>query len=43
LEIPLNYVYTQEIEEDFKFIEAATWLYFNGRVALFLLVPVTEK
>ena len=35
--LPLNYQYTQVIEEGFKFVGAATWLYFNGRVALFFL------
>ncbi len=41
--IPLNYEYTQVIEEGFKFIGAATWLYFNCRVASSLLVPATER
>ena len=33
--IPLQYSYTQVIEEGFKFIGAATWLYFISRVASF--------
>ncbi len=41
--IPLSYEYSQVIEEGFKFIGAATWLYFNCCVALSLLVPATEK
>ncbi|MFK5971737.1 MAG: hypothetical protein QM485_00480, partial [Flavobacteriaceae bacterium] len=41
--IPLEYRYIQVIEEGFKFIGAATWLYFIGRVASSLLVPTTER
>lgn len=41
--ITLYYHYSQIIEEACKFIGASTWLYFNGRLALFLLNPVTEK
>jgi len=37
--IPLDYQYVQVIEEGFKFIGAATWLYFIGRVASSTLVP----
>ncbi|MDB0040806.1 hypothetical protein N9E81_01385 [Algibacter sp.] len=33
--IPLRYSYTQVLEEGFKFIGAATWLYFNSRIASF--------
>ena len=33
--IPLQYSYTQVFEEGFKFIGAATWLYFNSRMASF--------
>ncbi|WP_411028813.1 hypothetical protein [Spongiimicrobium sp. 3-5] len=32
-EVPLGYVDVQIIEEGFKFIGAATWLYFIGRAA----------
>ena len=35
--IPMRYSYVQIFEEGFKFIGAATWLYFNSRVAFFLL------
>jgi hypothetical protein len=43
-EFPPNYYqYIQIFEEGFKFIGAATWIYFNGRVASFLLVSATEK
>jgi disulfide bond formation protein DsbB len=31
--IPMQYGYTQVFEEGFKFIGAATWLYFNSRIA----------
>jgi len=41
--IPLDYQYTQIIEEGFKFIGAATWLYFIGRVASSLLIPIKER
>lgn len=41
---PLSYYqYVQIFEEGFKFLGAATWLYFNGRVASFLLVSAMEK
>jgi hypothetical protein len=33
--IPLEYEYTQVFEEGFKFIGAATWLYFISRTASF--------
>ena len=33
--IPLQYSYTQVLEEGFKFTGAATWLYFNSRMASF--------
>ena len=36
---PLSYTYTQVFEEGFKFIGAATWLYFNARMASFQLSP----
>lgn len=32
---PLSYTYTQIFEEGFKFIGAATWLYFNAQIAAF--------
>ena len=35
--IPLEYNYTQVFEEGFKFVGAATWLYFISRVAAFHL------
>lgn len=41
--IPLIYEYVQIIEEGFKFIGAAIWLYFNGRIASYLLVSATER
>ena len=31
--LPLEYSYTQIIEEGFKFTGGATWLYFNARIA----------
>lgn len=39
--VPLRYEYVQVIEEGFKFVGAATWLYFTGRVASFFLVHRT--
>lgn len=36
---PLSYTYTQVFEEGFKFIGAATWLYFNARMASFQTTP----
>ena len=36
-QIPLDYSYTQVIEEGFKFTGAATWLFFNSRIASFRL------
>lgn len=33
--IPLPYNFVQVFEEGFKFIGAATWLYFSGRIASF--------
>ncbi len=33
--IPLSYEYVQIFEEGFKFVGAATWLYFIGRAASF--------
>ena len=41
--LPLGYQYVQIFEEGFKFLGAATWLYFNGRVASSLLIRATEK
>ena len=35
LRIPIQYDYTQVFEEGFKFIGAATWLYFISKVAYF--------
>jgi hypothetical protein len=37
--IPINYQYLQVMEEGFKFIGAATWLYFNCRVASYHPTP----
>jgi hypothetical protein len=41
--IPLKYAYTQIFEEGFKFIGAATWLYFSWRIASLLMVKVNRK
>ena len=40
--IPLKYAYVQVFEEGFKFIGAATWLYFSWRSASFYTLHVTE-
>ena len=39
LYIPLQYNHTQLLEEGFKFIGAATWLYFNFRISPFRSTP----
>lgn len=39
LYIPLQYSHTQVLEEGFKFIGAATWLYFNFRISPFRSTP----
>jgi len=36
--LPLPYAHSQIFEEGFKFLGAATWLYFCGRVAAFALI-----
>jgi len=33
--LPIDYKYVQIFEEGFKFVGAATWLYFNSKVASF--------
>ena len=40
--LPLSYHHVQIFEEGFKFNGAATWLYFNSRVASSLLVSATR-
>ena len=42
-EVPIGYGITQILEEGFKFMGAATWLYFIGRTASFLLANPAEK
>ena len=41
--LSIEYEDTQVVEEGFKFMGAATWLYFNGRIASFTLNSKTEK
>jgi len=41
--VPFRYEYVQVVEEGFKFVGAATWLYFSGRVASFFLVRRTDQ
>jgi len=40
--IPLKYAYVQVFEEGFKFVGAATWLYFSWRIASFQPLQFTE-
>jgi hypothetical protein len=41
--IPLRYSYTQVFEEGFKFIGAATWLYFSFRIAASGIAPAAAR
>ncbi len=41
--IPLRYAYTQVLEEGFKFVGAATWLYFSYCIASFHSLHSTKK
>ena len=41
--IPIRYSLTQVLEEGFKFIGAATWLYFITRIASFLPAIIDPK
>ncbi len=41
--IPLKYAYVQVFEEGFKFVGAATWLYFSYCIASFHPLYPTEK
>lgn len=42
-DIPIHYHYTQILEEGFKFMGAATWLYFTSRVASFQGTDLAES
>lgn len=42
-DIPIHYHYTQILEEGFKFMGAATWLYFTSRVASFHGTDLAES
>ena len=41
--IPLNYPVSQVLEEGFKFIGGASWLYFSFRIASFTATPFRTK
>lgn len=40
--IPVDYSYTQVVEEGFKFVGVATWLYFVSRIASYRPASLTE-
>jgi hypothetical protein len=40
--IPIHYSYVQIVEEGFKFLGGATWLYFNARVSSFRPAPAVD-
>ncbi|MGB3180764.1 MAG: hypothetical protein WBB45_05205 [Cyclobacteriaceae bacterium] len=40
--IPFDYSYTQVVEEGFKFVGVATWLYFVSRIASYRPASLAE-